>query len=79
MDQLKLEFKKWILLSFLQNITCSQKGLCYTINIKNKAKPTIIQIYFHNRVFNKSRNSAKINTATGLGGSSFSCRRYDKN
>ena len=53
MDQLKLEFKKWILLSTLQNIMCNQKGLCYTINIKNKAKQTIIQIYFHNRVFNK--------------------------
>ena len=79
MDQLKLEFKKWILLSTLQNIMCSRKGLCYTINIKNKAKQTIIQIYFHNRVFNKSRNSANINTATELGGSSFSCRRYDKN
>ena len=42
-----LQFKEWMLLSTLQNIICSQKGLCYTINIKNKAKQTIIQIYFH--------------------------------
>ena len=74
-----LQFEKWILLSTIQNIMCCQKGLCCTINIKNKAKQTVIQIYFHNRVFNKYRKSAKIKTATELGSSSCSCRKCDEN